>query len=51
MQHQVGVCLTGIIQHAVEILKEIGAAPAPLHARPYRVIKAQVGIGEEDEAY
>lgn len=51
VQQEIRASLSGIIQYAVEIIKEIRSPPAPFHARLDREIKTQVGIGEEDDAY
>ena len=40
----------GVVEHAPEIGEEVGTAAALLKARPDGVIKAQVGIGEEQQA-
>jgi hypothetical protein len=50
MQDQIRMCLAGVVQHLAKIGKEVRSSSAPFHARPDRIIEAQVGVGEKDYA-
>ena len=42
--------LPGVVEHTLEVGEEIKPTAALLHARSYGVVKAQMGVGEEQDA-
>ena len=51
VNQQIGLGGARIVEYMLKVGKEIGSAPGSIRAGSNRVVEAEVGIGEEDDAY